>query len=74
MRIKLRAEAEDAIAQLRPLREAEQLRLEELAAGSRAQLAALLPQIEAHPVLRGTVELLEPGQPAEGVGPEVHGA
>jgi len=70
---RVRGEIEDATALLRPSRQAERHRLEDLEARSRSRIAALLPQLEADPVLGGMVELLKPCQAADGVGPEVHG-
>ena len=45
--IRLKVKTAAAIAQLRPYREAEQLRLEGSAGGCRSRLAALLPQVTA---------------------------
>lgn len=54
-----RIKTDDAIAQLRPYREAERRELEVQAARTRARLAALLPRIEADPILKGMVGVLK---------------
>lgn len=55
----IRAETDSVIVQLRPFREAEGQVLQELAAETSARLAALLPRIEADPVLKGMVGVLK---------------
>jgi hypothetical protein len=57
--IAIRAKTNEAIARLRPYREAEQRELETQAAWSRARLTALLPRLEADPVLKGMVGVLK---------------
>jgi len=60
--MRIKSETEYAIAQLRPVRQAEQIRLECLAKRSRARLANVLPQIKADPVLSRMLAMLKPGQ------------
>lgn len=55
----IRAETEEAVARLRPCREAEQRELEAQAAWSRARLTALLPRLAADPVLKEMVGVLK---------------
>jgi hypothetical protein len=55
----IRAKTDAVIVQLRPFRDAEGQVLQELAAETSARLAALLPKIEADPVLKGMVGVLK---------------
>lgn len=57
--IAIRAKTSEAIARLRPYREAEQRELGVLSERTRARLAALMPRLEADPSLRSMVELLK---------------
>ena len=63
---RVRAKTDEAVARLRPYREAERLRLEALAARSRSRL-------EADPVLSGLAKLVRPGQGYEEPSPGVSG-
>jgi hypothetical protein len=58
--IAIRAKTDEAIARLRPYREAEQRELDAQREHSSARLAALLPRLEADSGLRGMAELLRP--------------
>lgn len=71
--IAIRAKTDEAIARLRPYREAEQRELDAQREHSSARLAALLPRLEADPGLRGMVEILKPRLSHAGPVPLVHG-
>ena len=64
--IRLKAKTDDAVARLRPYREAEGRELEELARRSRSRL-------EADPALSRLLNLVRPGQDYEEPGPGVSG-
>ncbi len=57
--IAIRAKTDEAIALLRPYREAEQRELDAQREHSSARLAALVPRLEADPRLRGRMEFLK---------------
>lgn len=57
--IAIRAKTDEAIARLRPYREAEQRELDAQRGHTSARLVALLPRLEADPRLRGMMELLK---------------
>jgi hypothetical protein len=63
---RVRTKTDEAVARLRPYREAERLRLEALAARSRSRL-------DADPALSRLLNLVRPGQGYEEPGHAVHG-
>jgi hypothetical protein len=65
--IAIRTKTDEAVARLRSYREAEQRELDALSEETSVRLAALLPRIEADPVLKGMVAVLKrPHEAANG--------
>lgn len=65
--IDIRAKTDETVTRLRSYREAEQRELDALSEETSARLAALLPRLEADPILKGMAGVLKrPHEEAEG--------
>lgn len=71
--IAIRTKTDEAVALLKPYREAEERELDAMKEQTSARIAALIPLLESDPGLRGMVEILKPRLSHAGPAPLVHG-